>query len=73
LETSFSFTPNNNIPSKIITNSQWKSTQLHVIKQTRSSLLNPPKPKSKTEKSNEEEANEEIFGTKFFGGSAIKE
>lgn len=45
-------------------------TILHAEKQNRSSLLKPPKIKSKTQTPEKEE---EIFGAKFFGGNAIKE
>lgn len=50
-----------------------KLTQLSAQKQSRSSLLKPPQSKTKAKEKKTEEVKEEIYGTKFFGGSSIKE
>jgi len=56
---------------------QQHSTTILFVKQSRSTLTRPPTstpppPSDPSDPSNDDE-NEEVFGTKFFGGSAVKE
>jgi hypothetical protein len=77
LATTSAFTLNVQVPGQISTSTS--TTQLFAQKQTRSSLLKPPKSKTankdngSNKKEEEDGKSEEIYGAKFFGGSAIKE
>jgi len=71
-----SYTNYLNVGQSSSSSNKGTQTQLLAKKQTGSSLIRVPnenKTKPEQGKKDDTESNEEIFGTKFFGGSAIKE